>query len=63
MGQAMLGVLDLLDSNWGRGRCDEAAGFMRFGDQVAVGRYNTLMAELRQAGTEQAAAQKRFAEV
>jgi hypothetical protein len=61
MGGAMLGVLDLLDANWGRWRYNETSGKVRFENASAVTQYNAFMAQIHKAATEQAAAQKRLA--
>ena len=63
MGQAMLAVLDLFDAQWGHWRYDAASRLVRFDDSKAVGQYNASMAEIKQAGTDQAAAQQRLATV
>ncbi len=59
----MLSVLDLLDRNWGRWRYDERSGAPRFDDRGAMNQYDSEMAAIRQAGLEQAAAQRRLATV
>ena len=63
MGRAMLGVLDLLDSQWGQWRYDPAASVVRFQDRTALDQYKALMAQINQARTDQAAAQKSLATV
>jgi hypothetical protein len=61
MGRAMLGVLDLFDTHWDQWSYDASAGVVRFQNNAALGQYNALMAEIKQAGADQAAAQKRLA--
>lgn len=63
MGQAMLGILDLLDTRWGRWRYDRSTRKVRFDDQAALQSYNGFMASIRQARTEQAEAQNGLAAV
>ena len=63
MGRAMLGVLDLFDSQWGQWRYDNSTSVVRFQDRTALGQYMALMAEIKQARTDQAAAQKSLAAV
>jgi hypothetical protein len=58
MGRAMLGVLDLFNSQWGKWRYDAAASLVRFQDRTALDQYKALMAEIKQGRTDQAAAQK-----
>ena len=61
MGNAMLGVLSLLDDNWDRWRFDDNTGKVRFEDNAAVNQFNAFMTQIRQAAADQAAAQKRLA--
>lgn len=63
MGEAMVGVLNLLDAHWGKWRYDLQAQLVRFEDHGAVGQYNLLLAEINDAATKQASAQKRLAAV
>ncbi len=63
MGEAMLGVLNLLDAQWGKWRYDTQAELVRFEDHGAVSQYNSLLAEINDAATKQASAQKRLAGV
>ncbi len=59
--RATLGVLDLLDAQWGRWNYDPSAGLIRFEDGAAVRQYNALMTQIREASAAQEAAQKRVA--
>ena len=61
MGQAMLGVLDLLDANWGQWSYNPQSGHVKFESQTVLEKFNALLHEIRQAGTDQAATQKRLA--
>ena len=60
MGVAMLGILDLLDANWGRWRYNPATGKVRFDDPATLQRYNGYFGEIREAGRDQAMAQNRL---
>lgn len=61
LGHSMLSVLDLFDTQWGQWSYDAAARVVRFQDHTALAQYKSLMAEIKQAGTDQAAVQKRLA--
>lgn len=63
MGEAMLGVLNLFDAQWGKWRYDTQAGLVRFEDHAAVAQYNALLAEINDAATRQSTAQKQLAAV
>ncbi|HWX19171.1 MAG TPA: hypothetical protein VN578_04595, partial [Candidatus Binatia bacterium] len=63
MGHAMLGVLDLFDTNWGLWHYDQSADVLRFDASATLGQYKAFMAEIHQAGTDQATAQKRLAAI
>jgi hypothetical protein len=61
LGHAMLGVLNLFDTQWGQWSYDTSARLVRFQDHTTLVQYNALMAEIKQAASDQAAAQKRLA--
>jgi len=61
MGEAMLSVLDLLDSNWGQWQYNSASGKLRFNSTTAVQRYNTYLQEIDSAREDQTAAQQKLA--
>ena len=63
LGHAMLGVLNLFDTQWGRWSYDASARLVRFQDRTALGQYNALMTDIKQTGIDQAADQKRLAAV
>jgi hypothetical protein len=63
MGQDMLGVLDLLDTNWAQWSFNQSAGRVRFESQTALDRYNALLREIRQTAADQADSQKRLAAI
>ena len=63
MGQAILGVLDLFDSQWGHWHYDASSRLVRFEEAKAVTQYNAFMADIKHAGVDQAAAQQRLAAV
>jgi type II secretory pathway pseudopilin PulG len=63
VGAAVLGILDLLDSNWGRWHCNTESGRLRFEDPAAARQYNDYLAEVQHAGADQALAQTKLAEV
>lgn len=54
----MLGVLSLMETNWGSWSCPN--GRVTFEDQKTLGEYNALIADLRTASQEQLAAQKKL---
>jgi hypothetical protein len=60
MGVAMLGILDLLNANWNGWHFNQATGKLRFDDAATLHRYNAYLAEINQAGTDQAMAQNRL---
>ncbi len=61
LGRAMLGVLNLLDNQWGQWNYDPAARLVRFETQAALDQYSGLLAQIKQADMDGAAAQKRLA--
>jgi len=63
LGNSMLTVLTLLETNWGHWRYDSNASMIRFENRAAINQYNEAMAAIRQARLDQAAAQKRLASV
>ncbi|PWU12828.1 MAG: hypothetical protein C5B50_20725 [Verrucomicrobia bacterium] len=63
MGRAMLGVLNLFDTQWGQWSFDADANVVRFQNDSALEQYKSFMAEIKQAGADQAAAQQRLASV
>jgi hypothetical protein len=63
IGQAMLGIIELLDKQWGQWKYDQNAHVLRFEDGAALARYNSLMGEINQAASEQSDAQKRLAQI
>ena len=63
MGEAMLSVLNLLDTQWGKWRYDTQTELVRFEDHAALGKYNSLVTEINEAGVKQTAAQKRLATI
>ena len=58
MVQDMLGVLSLLEANWGSWSCP--SGPVVFNDPNTLQQYNTLLADLRTAGQEQVTAQRKL---
>jgi hypothetical protein len=60
MGVAMLGILDLLEANWGRWQFNQISGKLRFDETATLQRYNAYLSEIKQAGTDQAMAQNRL---
>jgi uncharacterized membrane protein YeaQ/YmgE (transglycosylase-associated protein family) len=60
MGAAMLGILDLLNSNWDNWHFNQTTGKLRFDNAATLQRYNAYIAEINQAGTDQAMAQNRL---
>jgi hypothetical protein len=60
MGVAMLGILDLLNANWDNWHFDQTTRKVRFDDPATLHRYNAYLAEINQAGTDQAMAQDRL---
>jgi hypothetical protein len=58
MVQDMLGVLSLLQTNWGSWSC--RSGPVVFNDRSTLQQYNMLLTDLRTAGQEQVAAQRRL---
>lgn len=63
IGQAMIGVLKLFDTQWGQWNYDATARLVRFQDRTALNQYKALLAEIRQAGTDQEATSKQLATV
>ena len=63
MGYAMLGVLNLLDANWGRWRYSPEIKRVRFEDRAVLEEFNSYLNEIQQAAVDQQAAQKRLAVV
>ena len=57
----MLGILSLLETNWGSWSCP--TGAVIFEDRRTLQTYNGLLADLRSAGDEQIAAQKKLVSV
>lgn len=53
MGQAMLGVLDLLQNNWGKWKYDSAANTVNFDDPAAENSYEQMVVAIKRAGEEQ----------
>ena len=58
MSDDMLGVLSLLETNWGKWSCPTDT--VMFEEQRTLREYNTLIADLRTAGKEQIDAQKKL---
>ena len=58
MVQDMLAVLSLLETHWGSWSCP--SGPVVFNDRSTLQQYNTLLADLRTAGQEQVAAQRKL---
>jgi hypothetical protein len=54
----MLGVLSLMETNWGSWSCP--GGRVTFESEQTWGEYNGLIADLRTASQEQLAAQKKL---
>ena len=54
----MLGVLSLMETNWGSWSCP--GGRVTFENEQTLGEYNALIADLRSASQEQLAAQKKL---
>ncbi len=63
MGNAMLGVLELLDSHWGHWQYSSTAPHLVFEDREALAHYNSYLADIREAGSDQAAAQTKLASI
>ena len=63
MGNAMLGILDLLDNNWERWEYNANISKIRFEDPAVFAQYNAFQVQIRQAAIDQASAQKRLAAV
>jgi len=57
MGQAMLEILDLLETNWGKWDYDPAMNLVRFEDADAQRSYRQFLAAIKSAGQEQVKAQ------
>ena len=63
MGKAMIGVLKLFDAEWEQWNYDATTRVVRFKNRSALNQYKALLAEIRQAGTEQEAVSKQLAAV
>lgn len=61
MGQAMLGILDLLDNEWDHWKYNEATGRVRFESQADLQQYNSFLRQISQARADQTASQNRLA--
>jgi hypothetical protein len=57
LGQAMLAMLDLLETNWGKWNYNSTAKTVRFEDQEAQHSYQQFLTTIRRAGQEQVQAQ------
>ena len=63
MGNAMLAVLNLFDTQWGQWNYDATSHKVRFQDRTILDQYNALMADIKQAGTAETDATKRLAAI
>lgn len=57
MGQAMTGILDLLETNWGKWNYDPTTNLVQFEDADAQSSYHQFLAALKAASQEQIKAQ------
>jgi hypothetical protein len=60
IGNAMLGMLDLLDSNWGNWKYNPEKENVTFQDTSAIGKYNDYVKDMNDASKEQAQLQSKL---
>lgn len=60
MGRAMVGVLDLLDTDWGRWRYNNTSQRLNFNSTSSLEKYNDYLRELDSAREDQAVAQEKL---
>jgi hypothetical protein len=60
LGDATLGVLNLLDSKWGQWKCNTANGNLIFNSPSALETYNTYLSEIDSAREDQHLAQEKL---
>ncbi|MDB6065807.1 MAG: hypothetical protein JWR26_2015 [Pedosphaera sp.] len=63
IGQAMLGVLDLLDSNWGEWRYNATNDRVTFNNTIVLDKYTAYLGEIKSASKDQSTAKNQLAKL